>query len=216
MLLLINKLFALGSSHSGKSWLMAEIIRRRQEIFTEHIDKVIYVYKADQDLFKELRKDADVIFTTDDGILQDYKGLNVVLIYDDVLLDVIQNPKAMQTKFLVSSHHEKYFIFLLCQAVFFNNSRLLTINTTYFIILKFERDLSMIMRFFSQHNKNTAKALAEAYEECVSVPYGYLFISFHPRDPPIGRYRNSVFVDDKLILFRPNASLSKTARGGFP
>jgi len=49
-------LCVIGPTQAGKSRLVLEIIERANEIISETIDKIIYVYTEDQPLFHQFKK----------------------------------------------------------------------------------------------------------------------------------------------------------------
>lgn len=205
--MLIFLLIYVGPSMSGKSYLLKQIITRRNEVFSEPIDKIVYIYKIYQPLYDEMKNDDDVIFSTDDNVIQDYVGLRLVIVYDDFLIDVISSPRKMQERFLVSKHHQGYFLFFLAQSIFFQNNRLIMLNTEYIFLFRFRRDGQTAKRLMSQLDSSIANDLFAAYKECTIAPHKYFFISMHVKDSDVARYRNSIFVDDKLVIYGSHGSV---------
>jgi len=192
-----------GMSQGGKSWLVKKIIEERDKVFSKKIDLVIYVYKIWQPIYSTLENDKKVVFSTDSSIIDSYAGKNLFVIMDDLMLDIISKPKQMQNLFTVNAHHKGISVAFLTQALYFNNSRILSLNTNYVCLFKFNRDQEMIKRYFRQINSSIANQLFSIYLECTKKPYHYMLISFHPAESDLVRYRNSIFVNSDLVIYQP-------------
>src|SRR5437868_6645032 len=79
---------AIGSSMSGKSFRLLDIIWKRKSIFKKEINKVYYFYKNWQDQFDDIKlNDKNVVFTMNFRSIPKSHEELVMIIFDDWMLD---------------------------------------------------------------------------------------------------------------------------------
>ena len=152
-----SRIIIAGSSGSGKSILTNKIIENADGMFSEEIRKIIFCYDPWQSLYDELRKNvAEITF---------HKGLpseqqfdewgeitgHKLLILDDCLLESSNSTLVMKL-FCVKSHHLNLSVLFLVQIMFQNGKvmRILSLNTTHFIVFKACRDRNQVFMLLQQ------------------------------------------------------------------
>jgi len=176
----------VGPTGSGKTFFVADLIRKRQEIISTPIEKVIYVYSDFQPIFYKLQaEDPNILFT---NRIQDIEELTTdpcLIILDDQM-DTLGRGKDndLVTRFFIKhSHHRGASVALILQNAFKPGLREININTQYLVMYDQPRDRSTIRTLARQICPGQAQFLQDAYQKAVQDrDYGYLFIDLHPRN----------------------------------
>lgn len=91
-----------GSTFSGKTCFVRELIKNRHVLFDEQVTKVYYHYSVWQPIFTKMEKDG-VVFV--EGLPNmDELQPNSWLVLDDLFSQLAKSPN-METLFCVRSHH---------------------------------------------------------------------------------------------------------------
>ena len=181
-----SSIICAGPSSSGKSHLAFEIIKRRNELFSEPIEQVTYVYGEFQPKFYELSSSEDNIkFTNDLFEIDEIKSGPHLLILDDLQQDLVSDKKKRElvtNLFLRGSHHRSISVVLILQNPFVAGLRDVAVNSQVNIIWDFPRDRSIMTNYAKQVAPGKVRFLQQAYEDAVSrSDYGYLVLLFHPQ-----------------------------------
>lgn len=204
--------FIFGPTRSGKTHVTCEMIKQRDKLFDKKFFKVVYLYTYWQNLYEELSKDEDIIFTTDVEEIDKHTGTGapILFVWDDQILNIMSSPRVLQEIITQKSHHMNLALIVLSQSLFIERQRLSLLNIDYALLLKFSRDRNMVYTWLRQSDSSLAKQLFQVYRQVTdSKPYSHFFVSFHNSDPDIIRYRSSVFPSSDLILFGANGNHSK-------
>jgi len=198
----------VGPTFSGKTNLVLELIERRREIINQPIDRIIYIYTEDQEIFHEFKQKHPIMeFTTDMSILDDItytNQLKCLLIFDDKLLDFCgKENEDIIYWFTMGAHHRNCSVILLLQTAFAKSLRTVAINSMYLLLLNNSRDKSTIWSLGKQIYPHRGKFLPEAYERAVSKPFGYLFFVFHVLDNNKYRVRSSIYPTPDCEIYVP-------------
>lgn len=197
----------IGPTMSGKTKLTLEIIEKRREIMSVDFDYVIYVYTENQPIFKDFHeKHPEVVFTSNMEEVDNYIGKGkCLIIFDDKMAEFEGEENQEITKwFIRGAHHKSCSIIVMLQNAFAKNMRTCSINSIYSILLNNPRDKSTIINIGKQTHPGRPRFLAEAYEDAVSTPYGYLFFDFHQKTNNQFRIRNSVFPTRDCKVYVPS------------
>ena len=174
-----------GSTGSGKTHLTLELIRRRREIFSEPLEKVVYICCDFQPAFYKLQAvDSDVRFTQNIKELETLTGPCLVIVDDfqDSLAKGELN-ELITKVYLKYSHHRNYSIVTLLQNPFSPGLRNVNINTQILILTDCPRDRSIIINISRQITPGRTQLLTQAYNAAVSNrEFGYLVIDMSPRN----------------------------------
>lgn len=127
------------------------------------------------------------------------KYKHCVLVLDD-LQHLISKSKLCELLLTQISHHKGVTVIYIIQNFFYKNLRDLTLSTHYAVLTRSLRDLNQIKTLANQ--THLGSALVKAYEDCVSVPYGYLVVDLSPHNTePDYRLRTKIFPDEYTIVY---------------
>ena len=132
-----------GSSFSGKSTIMAQLIEYKDYIFDHKISKIYYCFAEMQPLFKSLEK-YDVIFHKGVPSIEIVKrwahGLPIIIIFDDLADQLMskEHIKTITNIFTVVGHHYNIANFLILHNIFYKEFRTLSLSTHNIILTKNE------------------------------------------------------------------------------
>ena len=181
-----------GSTSSGKSTLCFEILRYRQELFSQPVKWVMYCYSEYQEIFKN-PPGGDVLFhyglPTQEELESYIKGFNGehgLIILDDLMAEMASSSigQDMYTKL---SHHRNFSCLNIVQNIFVQGkaARNQALNSHFFILTRNCRDLRQIAVLGSQLFPGKSKDFVEIYKDAVDKPLNlrippYLLIACHP------------------------------------
>ncbi len=203
--------FVSGSTSSGKSRLLARLIRNRKDMFNIPPVKVFYAYKEWQpSLFGEMQQKDDVNFhqglPTEEIIKKwsnDVGGQHLFLILDDLQHDVCSS-REMAVLFSVTSHHCNISCVLVAQRLFPQSkfSRDLCLNCHYIFLLNSKRDKLQVANMGRQLCPGQSAYLTFAYDDAMaSKPYNYLLVDLHPSTPKEYMLRTDIFPGELTVVY---------------
>ena len=193
---------------SGKTYFTMRLIRNASAMFEHPPKKIIYAFGVYQDGFRLLEKHVPNIILheglpTEDYVDQelDTKAHNL-LILDDLLAEVAGSKEYLRF-FTIRMHHLRISLLLICQNLYFNapNFRTISLNLSYFVLMKTFRDRQQIMCLARQMFPNDARRMMEAYEDSVREPRGYLVVSSVPTVEDEDRLVTSIFPGELLTVY---------------
>ena len=191
-----------GPTQSGKTTLVKELIRYKNELFDRPPQHIIYCYGSEwQRVFDELKTYG----------VQFIKGLpkqNIatlfpkhkrpgLLILDDLMNNVKDSDDIVQL-FTKGTHHCDVCAIYIAQNPFpgGKHGRTMSINTHYNILFKNPRDCLSTSIIFRQMFPNKSKRAMKAYEQAVDKQYGYLFLDYHPQTPDFLRLQGCILPNE--------------------
>ena len=190
---------------SGKSSLMAAIIKNRARLVNIQPKRIIWSYSVDQpDFFKSLPKEVELHRGLPDldslGIYQDGKLAHHTWIIIDDLTDILNNE--ISKLFTIYSHKKLITSFLLCQNFYDKNVHLrtITLNAHYLIIFPNPRNPSQFHKIAAQIFPTKYKSLIRVYEEIARIPYSYLLIDTSILCPDDLRVRSDLLNPEGSIV----------------
>ena len=194
-------LFA-GPTSSGKSYLCGEILKHRNEMFTQPLARAIWCYNG---AMTNMINDDFIEYH--DGIY-DIKQIpphnkdHILIIIDDLMHRV---DKETAEIFTVHSHHKNISVFFIAQNIFFKNkfSRDISLNTMYLCLFRQKRDIAQVKTIARQIVPGQVKEFMEIYNECVNKKYGYLMIDLHPAQKERVILRTGILPSDLEIVYIP-------------
>ena len=177
-------------------------------MFTTIPASILYAYGIHQDFFNELEKEIPGL-KLHEGIpekstLDELTAVGPSLVVLDDLLEELGHSKEMSQLMTRGVHHRNMSVVLLTQNMFQQSpfSRTISLNLSYFILLKTCRDVSQITYLSRQMFPQCPKRLAEAYEDAVNNEQrGYLVVSMHPKTQEDARLATKIFPGEYLILY---------------
>ena len=151
-------LFTTGPSQSGKSTLILDLLKHRNELFTTSFSRVIYFVpsnnlEAHQDFIQKLKSVYPHIeIQTDLPKMSDIKGdkLSKLFIMDD-LMNIVFNHPLMEETFSQNSHHQNLSIIFTTQNYFASSkNRTIIRQTNYKIIFNDPSDKTLMRNISCQ------------------------------------------------------------------
>ena len=189
-------LYIGGPSTSGKTTLLAQIIKERNHFYSEECKKVVICFKEYQPLYDKIREnDDDISFfygmPTESDLDHFIKNANnnySLLVLDDLIAQVPDS--SLVNDILVHiSHHKKLNLIQISQNIFEQgkHARTQSLNYSGFLLLRTLRDLRQISYLGTQvfPGKNRAKAFMACYQDAMDNPLStfsppHLFVNTAP------------------------------------
>ena len=195
-----------GVSGSGKTHLTYKILKYKEYLFNETIEKVLFAYTVWQPFYNEMEKELKIQFI--EGLptieyLNEFTNgeTNTILVLDDMMNNVVKSTE-VETIFTRLSHHRKINLIYINQNIYCQgkNAKSISLNVHYSILLRNPRDLSQIKNLARQ--VGMTNTLVEAYIDSIKQPFGYLLIDLSPR-PDQYILKTNIFPDQNLIVYLP-------------
>lgn len=188
----------IGAAQSGKTVTTIEILLNRNKLFRKEVDKTIYFYQCEQEVFKEVKAlDPSIVFVNnkEDLELELSQGhSHACLVIDDYLTETwFSDQKYIINFFVNRSHHNKCTVIYVSQMLPPKKLQVLTYNTHYFLFKKtFYK--AQIMYFFRSINPVHWRFLQETYDYVTNKQkYSTFVLVNHADTPEICRVRDFVF-----------------------
>ena len=196
-----------GASGAGKTTAVANLLERRNEILSERIDRIIYVFSEFQPIYSRLQASIPgIIFTNSVKDLQTLDIRSSIIVIDDKISSMGkgEDNEIITSLFTVRGHHLHATIVLITQNIFHKNMREASISVHYLLLLDQPRDKSSYMVVGRQIFPGS-KFFSEAYVKCVvEKPFGMLFVDLHPKNKYLRTcVRSSIFRDSDTLVYVP-------------
>lgn len=196
-----------GPTMVGKSSVCSQILCNVNRYYSKPIDKIIVVYKNDQEVYNTIRTcKTPTEFLPSiklvDSTLAESSG-NIVIWFDDQLLEIEREYCDWFTDLCIRRiHHEGISCLLTVQNLYVKCMRTIHLQASYMCLFMNHRDKSVVSRLASQVEPKNSLFLKEAYEKACRVPYGYLFLDFTVSlSNTLLRVRNTILPDDKTEIY---------------
>ena len=197
-----------GPTGAGKTILLQNILKFKNEIIDPPPDRIVYCYKAWQSIFDEIKSTSDIPIRFVQGLydISEFdKSHNNLLILDD-LINECENSNEIKQLFTVDSHHSNIGVFLISQNIFPKGkcARDISLNSNYLIIFNSPRDMNQIMVLGRQMFPRNTQFFMEAYNDAAaSKGHGYLFIDLKQKTQQFNRIQTGIIPGEKRIIFTP-------------
>jgi len=194
-----------GPSKSGKTTLLKSILQYNTQLIDKPPEKIVYCYSRWQPDYDDLNILVPII-TFNEG-LPDIDSFNAdqnnLIILDDLMKECGRDSSILDI-FTVDSHHKNMSVYFLSQNLFPNmkNSRTISLNCNYIIILNNPRDRQQFSYLARQMFPGKSKFLLECLEDAVETRhYGYLFLDFTQTTPDKYRVQTNILPTDQRIVY---------------
>ncbi len=208
-----SNIIIAGTTMSGKSTLIAEILRHKDLMFDKPLHKVAYCYGVFDESYLTLASQVDSLDLFD-GLPEELlsnpgsyfdRSNNNCIILDDL------GPKAMSSPmveklFTVLMHHYNITCILVLHNIFFQSKYSVTINRNcqYFLLTKTLRDQTSIATFGRQSFPEKPKFLISAYRQAMdSAVYPHLLVDLHPLTPKKLAVRQNILPGQTPFVYIP-------------
>lgn len=175
-----------GSTGTGKTHLIYEIIKHRRELFTKPIEHVLFVYSDYQPGFYDLeREDPNVVFTNNIFDIENFNHRPGLIICDDQMdLLAKRDVRELITRYFIKHiHHRDLSFCLTTQNLYAKGMRDINLNGQFLLLTDNPRDRGSISVVARQICPSRSKFIQDAYVQAVTRrPFGYLVIDLHPQN----------------------------------
>ena len=197
-----------GPTGSGKTVFTRELVRRRHELFSKPIHRVIWCHGVWQKMYCELEKEgvemrAGVV--TPDELNPEE---NTLVVFDDLMNS---NSDAISEFFIRGSHHYSASVIYLCQNMFHQGKghRGNSLNSHYIVAFKNVRSRQQFGHLAREIMGRDSKDMIESFEIATKEPYQYLFIDLRPETPDALRLRGRILDETNDVYVPRNCDISE-------
>jgi hypothetical protein len=178
-------LISAGSSFTGKTNLIMNLIINKHRLISQPIDNIIVCYGSWQPIYEQLAKQvpAETKLEFREGLNFDIPSdsLNgtrpTLILIDDLYMDAFSSRSVLEavTKDL---HHSATSMIIISQSIFPKTklSKAITDNASYYLLTNNSRDKTAVRILGQQIFPNKYAALMNAFEHATSSPFGHLLI----------------------------------------
>jgi len=160
----------VGTSFSGKSYLIKQILENRDRLFDKKFEIIEYYYSAWSKDFESIK---GVKFIKGLPSPREHSDKKCLLILEDQLNEKKALPVLINL-LIRDVHHCNTSLLYTIQDFHFNRAlRTITLNTRYFALYKNRRDHSALASLFRQLDYPT-DFLKAAHKDATAKPFGYL------------------------------------------
>lgn len=201
-----------GSSFSGKTTFVTNLIKNKQQMFIPDFVEIIFVYNVWQALYDELEQTITNIKFLNripskseiDELTSDKQPR--LLILDDKMTELSSCPHITEL-ITVYTHHKNLSTILLIQNIFYQGAKCLrdiTLNVQGIILFRNKRSALQISNLAKDMFPGSKRLyFLDAYEKATSKPYGYLFIDLSPGSNSLYQLRTNILPEQNTIVYLP-------------
>jgi hypothetical protein len=183
--------------------MLLNFIDRRHEIISEKLNRVFYIYGADQPEYHQFASShPDVTFSPlfEEDMLQS----NSLIIFDDFGQAISSHMNSLMTHLVTKCvNHSRVTIIIVLHHLYGKNLRIISLSQDYNAIFSYPRDLSILSTLSSQVFPGKGKFLRDAYQFAIRKAYSYLFLDLHVLQNSNLRVRTNIFNDPDCFLIVP-------------
>lgn len=202
-----------GSSQTGKSELVSQILQQREHMFREIPRKIIYVYTIWDPKFDVLQSvlGSDVTFRTDipstDELqdIYDRAPMPRALILDDKIAAFKDDEQGRDLVKLatVVTHHCNLTTFYITQNLFHSQiQREVGLQCQYLVVFSNARCHNQIRTLGSQvFGKGQLEFFTDAYSHATSRPHGFLLVDIHQETPEKFKLKSHILPSEELVVY---------------
>jgi len=209
------RMIVAGSSGSGKTYVVKQMLEHMDEVFGHTFDKIKYCFKAPDPLIYEVTANLPQIEPCD-GIPLDYianpgayKGPeeHVLLILDD-LIHAASKSAAVDQLFAVNARHWNISVILITQNIYIKSPFMVNIslNTTHMIVTENKRNPSQFHILAQQLEPALWRQLVEAHARAMAMRrFGYLVIDLDKHTPAKLKYYTGILQSSPRFYYELRA-----------
>src|SRR5277367_734010 len=163
-----------GPTGAGKTFYLKQLIEKHDTHISPPLQKVVICYGESQPLYNQIA--TNIPIELQEGFsneILDHCPKNSLLILDDVLAEVLNNPLVADL-FTKISHHRQISIIITSQNLYEKKLRVHSLNAQYLVVYKSPRSVDQIQVLSRQ--LGVGKFLTEIYQDATKEPYSYLLI----------------------------------------
>lgn len=204
-------LLVCGSSFSGKSTLVAEILLNKAEMFTDEIKEILYVYNVWQPLFDRMETQIpNIKFVNSIPSKEEIENFtsnkdHKLMVLDDQMLYLSSN-KDITEYVTVHCHHRNLSTIIILQNIYHKAPCLrdISLNVQGIILFKNLRCYQQVRQLANQMFPGKHKYFLDAFDKaCNQRPFGYIVIDLNPRSSLKFQLYTDCLPGQELIAFLP-------------
>lgn len=208
-------LLVSGSSFSGKSWLVADLIRNKTKMFTPEPVEIMYAYGVWTPLYDALERDIPNIkfvnrIPSKEEVIEFTADNQPRLLIIDDLMTQLAECKDVTEYFTNFVHHRALSCLLVVQNIFYQGAKCLrdiSLNVQGIFLFKNLRSVRQVATLASQmfSGKTRKQCFLDAYEKATSKPFGYIYVDINPRNPEKYQLRADILPHQVTKIFLPSS-----------
>ena len=177
-----------GPTMSGKSSFIKELLKNRDVMFTEKIDRIMYVYDVWNLLYEDIEKNVPNITFTNSipsreevDLFAPEGGGQKLIIFDDQV-SKMKKCKHFSDFFMILCNNRKLSCILTVQNIYSKEPgmRDISLNTRALVLFKNMRSHDQILVLARQIHPQNTKYFLDAFEKATTVPHAYLVVDLNP------------------------------------
>lgn len=208
-----SPIMVAGPTQCGKTQWVYNLLKK-DGMFNEPISSIIYCYGVYQNFYDTMKQEIKNIsfyngVPSQEVLKEMSDGKFHVIVLDDLMEHIVRDVQ-MQMLFTKFCHHYHFTTIFITQNIFEQGrcARSIALNTHILVLFANKRDASQIRQLGKQQCPVQPCAFIEAYEDAISVPYGYLVVDCAPSTHDILRWRTNIFSNPILCYVRKNICYS--------
>jgi len=193
-----------GCAGSGKSTLISQIIKNRQQLIDEDLKNIYYIYNIDNIGLHEFRVEhPEIIFSP---TIPQHDLSDSLIILDDFHQEMETSLNDYITRLAIKDRtHKNLSVIVTTHNLYGRNLRTFNLNCTYLVLFKFPRDRSVVQVLGSQILPGKKQFISSTYDFCMNLRrHGYIVFDFSPTQNDRFRLRSSLFPDEYCYTFTPS------------
>lgn len=209
---LSNRIVLVGSSGSGKTQFISNVLKNQDRLFDEKIDSNYYL-TSKKDFAGGIIESIPNIKIIE-GLELDELPSNSVVVLDDLMLD--GNLKNVGRLFIADARHRNIASFFVLHNLYPNDphARTITLNATHFIIFRNLRDRLQFAHFARQLTPHW-RELVDIYEKLSLEPFSPLVIDLDQTTPSAFRFKSDILNSDFFTVYCTKDDIEKNASNIF-
>ena len=206
-------LLVAGASYSGKSWLVADLIRNKAKMFNPEPVEIMYAYGVWTPLYDDLEKSVPNIrfinrIPSKDEVDEFTRDNQPRLLIIDDLMTQLGNSPDVTEYFTVYVHHKALSCILLLQNLFYQGAKCLrdiSLNVQGMFLFKNMRSPQQIGILATQMSVGSSRRrfFLDAYQKACSKQYGYLYVDINKRNLEKYQLRTDILPHQITKVFLP-------------
>lgn len=209
---LSNRVVVVGSSGSGKSQYILEILKNKNRMIDGDAKFIHYLTCKKEFVDDEVKNIPDT--KVSECIDLDELGNNSIVVFDDLMVD--DNIKNVVKLFIADARHRQIAPFFVLHNLYPNtpHARTITLNATHFIIFRNLRDRLQFAHFARQLTPNW-KDLMNIYEDLGRKPFSPLVIDLDQTTPDAFRFKSDILNKDYFVIYSTKNDIEACAKDIF-
>jgi len=192
-----------GSTMSGKTTFLSRLLSKIDILMSEKLTRIIICYGEHQEIYEKMKLEDKRIELQQDLNFELFEHDKTLVVLDDFMHEVTKSQE-WESFFTKGVHHKSTSVIFITQNLFprGRSSKVIRINTQYYVIFKSPGLLSQISILARQLFPHHPKFLTEAYKDATKLAFSYLFINLHPQCDESLRLSTNILTSEVFYSFK--------------